>query len=654
MDCFDLCRFIVTVKNQKIVNLKGDPEHPLTRGVICPKAKHLIQRHHHPQRIVRPLIRTSNGFVPASYDRVFDLLADNLTRVKNEYGSTAFLNYTSDGYGGMKNRSQAIFFNYFGGDSRFSGSLCWSAGMAAQKYDFGQARGNIPSDVLNSDLVILWGRNPRVTNLHLYTLLKRARKTGTKIIVIDPVETQTAKAFGTHIRVAPGTDGALALGMAHVLIMENLIDQAFIMDHVKGYQRFRQSVQAYTPDYVKRITGVPAEKIRELAVQYGKTPLSAIYIGYGMQRYANGGNAVRSIDALAAITGHIGKSGAGINYASKSLAPYLSGPEETSEGFIKVQRRFPAPCLGSFMEEANDPPIQMGFFSCGNPLVQTPDLTRAVNSFASLPLTVVFEQFMTDTASMADLVLPAATVFEQEDIFVTSMYSHVLNYSQKAVDPPGTLMPEFEFYLELGRRLGLEYGFLSSKEYLEQCAAPLMAELRNNTESSVPDFKGLALSYTRMKSHDLAWADYLFETPSGKIEVYSENALADGLSPLPEFTPPLKGGIKFPLRFLTCHTKKSMHSQGFMDKETIPEVNIHPDTASRLELGQGDRVRVKGENGEIIARVIIDKAVYKNTAFMHQGYWHKSGAVNFLTRERVTDMGNQAAYYDNFCSLVPV
>ncbi|MCG8632839.1 MAG: molybdopterin-dependent oxidoreductase [Desulfobacterales bacterium] len=654
MDYFDLCRFVVEVEKNRVISLKGDPDHPLTRGQICHKAKNLVRRLEHPDRLTRPLIRTKSGFSQLSYQDVFQLLAEKLDTVKKEYGNTAVLNYTSDGYGGLKNRIQSIFFNTFGGDSRFSGSLCWSAGMAAQKYDFGQARGNSPLAVLDSELIIIWGRNPKATNLHLFTLLGRARKKGARIIVIDPLETATAKHFNSHIRVNPGTDGALALALAREIIKEDLHDKKFIKDNVVGFRRFNQSIKEMTPEIARDITGVPAGQIRELARIYGKTKSASIYIGYGMQRYENGGSAVRSINALAAISGHIGIPGAGLNYASKSLAPYLSGPEKRSRECVVNQRTFPAPCLGSFMAEADDPPVKMGFFSCGNPLVQTPDLNRALNGFSAVEFTVVFDQVMTDTAARADLILPAATVFEQEDLFVTSMFSHWLNFSQKAVDPPDTLMPEFEFYLELARTMGLDLGFSCSGEYLELCALPLITALQGEGNFKGNSLDDLGESNPRFHSHDTAWADKKFLTPSGKIELFSETAEKDGLNPLPAFTPPMTPPERFPLRLLTCHTADSMHSQGFTDVKDIPVVYVNAETAARSGLGEGDRAEVRGENGSIRAIVKIDGSIIKNTAFIYQGYWHKSGAVNFLTCERVTDMGHQAAFYDSFCSLCPV
>jgi len=652
MDCFDLCRFRVTVKNNQIIGLKGDPSHPLTKGVVCRKGKRLLDQLTHSSRLRYPLVRKGDTFVRASYDQVFDLMAEKLVTIKERYGNTAILNYTSDGYGGTKNRIQSIFFNCFGGDTRFEGSLCWGAGIAAQKYDFGAPLGHLPQDVLNSKLVILWGRNPNHTSIHLQSLLVRARKQGTRIIVIDPVKTATAKAFDQHIAIAPSTDGALALAMAHVLIQENLVDTNFVREHVLGFERFKAYVAGFSPRVAQEITGIDAAIIRELAIDYATTHPSAIYIGYGMQRYTNGGNNIRCIDALAALAGHIGKKGAGVNYASKSLAPFLNSPEQRSEKFASQTRTFLAAKLGDFLSATPDPPIKAAFVASGNPLVQSPDLSTTVAKFSKIEFKVVFDHFMTDTAACADIVLPAASVFEQEDIFATSMYSHVLNFSQKAIDPPDTILPEFEFYLELSKRMGLDnLGFNSSSQYLYQCLSPLLDE---TGVACGQDLSGLESQYIRIRAHDIAWADKQFLTPSGKIEIYSQKAMADGLSALPQFLPALTGGEKFPLRLLTGHSKDTMHSQGGMDENKLPILYINGKTAGRFKVQPDDRVMVCGKKASLTAMVCVDDAIYDNTAFMYQGYWHKSGAVNFLTDSMVSDMGDNAAYYDSFCTLKPL
>lgn len=650
MDCFDLCRFSVSLTGNRITGMKGDPDHPLTRGIICAKGRDLPARFRHPDRLRRPLVRKNGRFVPTDYPEILDRVAGELTSVRSKWGPTAVLNYTSDGYGGMKGRIQSIFFNRFGGDTRFSGSLCWGAGIAAQGYDFGAVRGHLPSDVLNAGLVIVWGRNPRVTNLHFYTLLKQARKNGCRVIVVDPVETETAKAFDDFIQVRPGTDAALALGMAHIMVREDLADQTFIRDHVKGFQRFSAYLSGFPPEKAAGITGVDATVIERLARDYAAADPASIWIGYGLQRYTNGGNTVRCIDALAAVSGHIGRSGGGVNYAARSLAPFLNRPEKNCRTSETQTRTFPVPRLGAFLETADNPPVRAAFVAAGNPLNQSPDLNRTMAAFTRIPFKVVFDHFMTDTARQADIVLPAASVFEQDDLFATSMYSHVLNYSQQTLDPPDTLIPEFDFYLALAGKMGIDLGFSSSAEYLRGCAAPLLKRLDMDPET---ELTSLADAYIRIPDHDIAWADKCFATPSGRIEIFSETAAKNGLDPLPTFLPPRSGSQTFPLRLLTCKSRRSMHSQAFAFEDGPAICRVNRKTAQHMGVDEGDTVTVSSERGKIKAVLKLDKAVNNDTAFMHEGWWHKSGAVNFLTRDRISDMGNQAAYYDSFCRLDP-
>ena len=645
MDCCDLCRFIVTVEQGQIIKLAGDRHHPVTKGFVCKKGKDLVQRMLHPDRIRHPLIKKNDQFVRVSYEEVFDIIADKLMSIKQKFGTKAVLNYTSDGYGGIKNRIQSIFFNCFGGVTQPQGSLCWGAGIAAQQYDFGSPKGHLPDDVLNADTILVWGRNPKFTSVHLYTLLKQAQKKGSRIIVIDPVKTATAEALKDYIRISPSTDGALALAMANTIIENNLHDKGFIEKHVLGFSRFKAYASGFNLQRAEQITTISAKTIKDMALQYARSKTASIYIGFGLQRYHNGGNNVRCIDALAAITGKIGKKGCGVNYAAKSLSPYLYDLDKKSAISAKNRRLFTVGKLGRFLETVQDPPVKAIFVACGNPLTQSPDLEKTIKNFSRVEFKVVFDHFMTDTARNADIVIPAAFVFEQDDLFATSMYSPVLNYSQKAVDPPEGLMPEFEFYLNLAEKMGLtNFGFKDSEEYLKKSVQPLLDKLGKR-------FDQLPGAYLRIETDEIAWENKAFETPSGKIELYSEKALQDGLSPLPAFLEPTMGNDQFPLRLLTCHTIDSMHSQGFAFNDDMPTVYLNLKTAQKLAIQKEFYVFVKGETTKIKAMLRIDEAIYNNTAFMYQGFWHKSGAVNFLTKSVISDMGKQAAYYDSFCCL---
>ncbi len=653
LDCFDQCRFKVTVRDNQVLNIAADEDHPVTQGLICRKGKNLVQRFAHPDRIRQPLIqkhllgKAGHGFEPAGYDQVFDIVSGHLTKIKQQYGPTAVMDYSGSGYGGLKGRIQSIFFNQYGGATRPAGSLCWGAGIMAQRYDFGNCRGHHPDDLLNANLIIIWGRNPRYTNLHLYTRLKQAEKQGSRVLVIDPVKTATARGVGEYIRINPATDAALALAMARIIIENHLYDEAFISKHVIGFKRFKASLAGYTPEKAEEITGIPARTIHDLAMKYATTSRSSIIMGYGMQRYSNGGNAIRAIDALGAVAGKIGRKGCGVNYCAGSLAPFLNVLEKESLSCANARRSFTISKLGDFLETVQDPPVKAVFVAGANPLNQSPNLSKAVARFSKIDFKVVFDHFMTDTARHADIVLPGASVFEQEDIFVTSMYSPVLNYSHKAIDPPAGILPEFEFYLELARKMGMNLGFNSSQEYLEKNAGPLLEKLDM-------DFDQIKSGYPRIKAHDIAFQDLQFETPSGKIEIYSEKASKAGLSALPAYRTPVFPPAGFPLRLLTCHSKESMHSQGFAFVDERPAAGVNEKTASAFDLRPDHDVMVRTKNGRLKAVLKIDNSICDQAVFVFQGFWHKSGAVNFLTEDGVSDMGRQAAFYDTFCTLEKV
>ena len=335
------------------------------------------------------------------------------------------------------------------------------------------------------------------------------------------------------------------------------------------------------------------------------------------------------------------------------------------------QRTFNIGELGHFLSTVQDPPVQAIFVAGANPLTQSPDLRTTVEQFSKIKFKVVFDLFLTDTAKMADLVIPAATVFEQDDFFVTSMYSPVLNYSQKAVEPPCGVISEFDFYLKLASKINLnaqdlnkpgfkkndlknidlrKLGFQNSKDYHTKNLQPLLKRIGKKTDLSL---ETLADEYLRIKDNDIPWQDKIFETPSKKYELYSEKALQDGLSALPCFIEPVQADTdgKFPLRLLTCHTIDSMHSQGFVHIDDMLIVFVNQNIAQTLKLDNKSQVYVKSVNSQIKAILCIDEAIYNNTAFIFEGVGHKNSAVNLLTGSVTSDMGRQAAFYDSFVSI---
>lgn len=648
MDCFDACGLIAVKEGGRIVKIEGDPDHPLTRGHVCPKGKALLDRHYHPRRLRSPMRKNGREWTPVSREGAVDEIASRLSDILAKHDSRAILHLSGSGYGGLSKTVDTMFFNCLGGAATPRGSLCWGAGIAAQTYDFGDVRGHDADDLSGARTLILWGRNPVNTNVHLLPFLKEARDGGTTVILIDPIRTAAARIADRHIPIRPGTDGALALGMANRIIQRDRIDRAFIAAHVAGFDAFKASAAFFTPERVAAIAGLDPGEVTWLADLYSEATPAAILIGYGLQRYRNGGNTVRAIDALGAVTGMIGKSGGGISYANRSIIHHLGGPVKESRKHVLDQRTFPIGQLGAFLESDPQPPIQCVFVAKLNPLVQAPDVERTTAAFKKIPFKVVIDHFMTDTARHADLVIPATTIFEEEDFVYTNMFNPHLQYSRRVAAPDEGMMGEYEFFDLLARRIGLAaYPRMGREAFFEATLAPLMARYG-------VDMERLKRGPFKVPGGEIPWKDGGFATPSGKYELYSERAAADGQHPLPTFVPPEPGPAGYPLRLITPHAKESLHSQHFAFVDGPPVLHLHPDVIDANRLAEGKRATVSTEKGELTATVKGNAGLDRETAMIYEGWWHKSGAVNRLVGDDLSEMGEQAAFYECFCRVAAI
>ncbi|MDJ0991065.1 MAG: molybdopterin-dependent oxidoreductase, partial [Desulfobacterales bacterium] len=354
---------------------------------------------------------------------------------------------------------------------------------------------------------------------------------------------------------------------------------------------------------------------------------------------------VRCIDALAALTGQIGISGGGTNFANRSIRRRLHPDALAGERHVVRRRSFALAQMARFIQTAQDPPVEVLMVAKANPLVQMPDADRLRRAFERVPFKVVVDLFMTDTARAADLVLPATHVLEEEDLVCSSMFSPYLNHSPRIVSPAPGVIGEYELYQRLARRMGLDtYPVIPAVRFLQQTAAPLMEELGIT-------WKALCESSVRIIDDDIPWADGRFATPSGKYEFYSAGAEADGHAPLPVFIPPAEPDHAYPLRLLSTHHRHSLHSQHFMDRRDPPRVRLHPDEARERGLHPGDAVRLQTCRGELTATAVVTPRIPPGIAQIYQGWWHHSGAVNGLTTDALSNMGENAAYFETFCQV---
>lgn len=646
MDCFDRCGLIATVVDGRLTAIAGDPDHPVTRGRICTKGKQLLFRHNHPDRLRTPLLRTDGRWKKIDWPEAISLMARRLSAVIDRGGPEAVWHLGYSGYEGLGKQVDRLFFNCLGGVTAHRGDLCWRAGITAQKFDFGAVQGHHPDDMAKAKTLVIWGRNPVETNTHLVPAIRKARQAGARVWLIDPVKTPTAGLAHVHLAVAPGTDGALALAMANHMVSKGWTDDSYMARHVVGYRRFVDSIGGNTPAWAETVTGIDRRSIESLAEAYAQSKPACIVLGYGLQRYTNGGATIRCIDALGAITGNIGQSGAGVNYANRTVAPLVGGVLAESEARVSHRRTFPLPRVARFLATA-DPPIRAAVITRANPLAQAPDSRQMKKAFSAIGFKVVIDMFMTDTARQADLVLPTTSVFEETDVFLPSMFSPVITCSETVVAPPDGIIGEFDLFARLAAEMGVEaYPKMDRTAYFESVLDPLLSLL----SISLGD---LQRGYVTAPNSDIPWQNGRFGTPSGKYELYSEAAAAAGHPPLPGFQAPEAAPDRYPLRLLTPHARHSMHSQHFAFVTDLPTAHLHPDLMTRTGLADGRRATVISAQGDLTVRVKRSPRVADGLVMIYQGWWHHSGCVNQLTVDHLSDMGENAVYNETFCRLEP-
>jgi len=647
LNCFDLCSLIVHVDQEKITAVGGDPEHPVTRGFICPKGKALAERVYSPDRVITPLVKKSGGWKRISWKDAYELWAEKLNRAKAEYGSQAVLHHFDYGSNGLLRNLDRRFFNVFGGVTVPSGSLCWGSGIAAQLYDFGGYYSNSYGDLVNSRTIILWGRDPAVTNLHLLPFLKEAKQHGATIIVINPTRVKSADLADRYVSLKPGSDGALALGISYVILQERLLDLNFVQQYVHGFAEYAQVVKQFSPEKVSLLCGVPEEDIRELARRYAKQKPGAIIFGYGLQRYANGGQTVRAIDALAAITGNIGIPGGGANYAHQYNAGLFKDLTAPEAGLAR--REVPLPLMGRLVPQL-DPPIKVAVVTRSNPVCQHPDTGTFIAAFRGIDFKVTIDFQLTDTAEESDLFLPCTTIFEEEDI-VANSWNEYIGYAPKLIEPLGEAKPDPLIFSELAAVMGLNSFFgKTPSEWLEEALEPAR-ESHNLTLEKLR--QGMVKTPL---AREVAWAEREFLTPSGKIELFSQLAAEETGSGTTGYSDPRESGsatlADYPLNLLTPHPARALHSQFQSDEDNYPHLEIQRDTAAANNLKHGDLVIVESLRGQLLCRVEINERLRKDTVQLIEGKWIKSGGgVNFLTPAFMPDMGAGVPYYDCRCQV---
>lgn len=659
LDCADCCKFNVYVKNDDIIKIEGDKEHPYTKGFICKKGLAHLKRLNHSKRIYKPLIKSNDKWKEIEFDEAINIMVKKLSYYKSKFGSKSVLYYEQYGNGTVLKSIGEKFFNFYGGVSLSKGGPCWSAGIAAQKLDFGDSRSHSLEDMLNSKNIFVWGKNPANTTIHTMQMIKRAKEKGSKIIVIDPIETATAKLADKYIKIKANGDKALALAMGQIIIKNKLYDEKYIKLYVNGFEEYKSYILSLNIKDLSKECGVEIYTIEELVKLYCQK-YSTILLGFGMQKYKNGGMTIRLIDALGAITGQIGFSGGGVNYANKVYPKILNTDPYDSEKFSN-NRYYYTNEISEFIEKCNlgntyykndifinheddkgdyglNIPIKMAIITKSNLLNQLANINNLKRALSKVEFKVCFDMFITDTVKECDLFIPVTSQLESEDLLFSSMMNPYLVYNEKILEPQEKLMDEYYFFMEVAKRLKMSnYPIVTKKEYLEKVIYPL-----KNINSDI-SLEYLKNNYFTLHK-DVAWSDKNFVNESGKFEIIN-------CEEIKKFEDNKYKDIS-KLRLLTNHGRDSLSSQHFMDDDGIAIAYINEKEAKRSNINNNEIIYLKSENGQIKVKINIDKSIGDNIIMMFVGWWERHGNPNFLTNSGISDIGGQITYNETFVEII--
>jgi len=657
-DCPDTCGMLVTVEDGVAVKIQGDPSMPFTQGTLCTKVAHYLERTYAPERLLHPLRRTgpkgSGRFERISWDAALDEITARLKALAAENPETILpLSYAGTmgmvQYSSMDRR----FFHRLGA-SILDRTLCSSAGKAGIKATLGGSVGMDPERFDEAKLILLWGANPVVSNLHLWSRVQEAKRRGAKVLAIDPYRSLSAQKCTQHVALLPGTDGALALGMMHVLIGENLLDRDYIARHTLGFEQLEERVRQYTPDWAARTCGLAVQEVVQLARDYGTAKPAAIRLNYGMQRHAGGGIAARTIACLPALTGAWRDAAGGIvlttadfygfDHAALERPDLLGGRKPRVINHARIGEALTAAA----------PPVKTVIVYNNNPVAVCPDSEKVLAGFRREDLyCVVMDSFMTDTADYADLVLPATTQLEHYDVHKS--YGHLYALANNpAIAPVGESLPNSEVFRRLAARMGFgEPCFRDSDEDI--CRTALASTQPRMRGIDWEEMKKSGWQRLDVPARFAPFAAGGFPTPSGKCEFYSAALEAQGLDPLPFYNPPAEGAAPGELQFISPPARNFLnssfaHLKRFRELEGEPRLEMHAADAAARGIRDGDLVRVFNARGSLRLRARVNDRPRRGVVVAPSVWWKKhapeGGNANNLTAQRVADLGGGATFYD--------
>jgi anaerobic selenocysteine-containing dehydrogenase len=659
-----MCSLIAHVDNGKVVRVQGDPDQPYTAGFACGKVNRDADLVNSPERIATPLRRTgakgSGQFAAISWDEALGEIATKWKAIIEESGPHALLGYAYSAHQGLMNRGLVNgLFHALGATRLQAGTVCDTCCEEAWNVTVGPVGGADPEDVIYSDLVISWGADLAATNVHFWALVEsQKKKTGLPVVVIDPRRTRSAKAADLYLTIRIGTDAALALGIMHILVRDGLADRDYIAQHTLGFDKVERDIlPKFTPARTSEITGLSVSDIEKFAAMYGNAKAAMIRLGEGMTRLAAGGQALRTVVLLPGVSGHYAAKGGGallLTAASCDLnynaVRKPSGPDASR--LVNHLR------LGEELLNMKDPPIRALYISANNPAVTCPEVHKVQKGLAREDLfTVVHDPFMTDTAKYADIVLPAATYLETDDLY-RAYGAYWMQWGQQAAAPQGEARSNFDVAQALAQRMDLTDKIFAlspqdaAKEFFKGSTGP--------ASKADPEklFAGVPINI----KHD--WNGQPFATPSGKLEFYSEQLAKQGLSPMPDWSEdPIDAAeaAKWPLRLLTAPGYFQAHTAfsgvGFLrNREGKPFCILHPKDAEERGLKDGAEVRLFNDRGTIGLTLRVSDEVQPGVVLVpgqRPTSESLSGTINMLCSDRYTDMGEGATYQSTFLDVGP-
>jgi anaerobic selenocysteine-containing dehydrogenase len=660
-DCPDICAMLVTVRDGRAVDVAPNPAHPVTGRHLCAKVDRYLERVYSPDRVLHPLRRTgpkgAGAFEPVPWETALDEITGRWREITASDGPAAILPYSYLGSMGTLvafGTMHALFHRL--GASRLERGICGGQNFALTRLT--GATWTDPENISGARLVLVWGMDPVSTSNHTWDMIRRARERGARLIVIDPYRSRTAARADWHVRLHPGTDAALALGLLHVIFRDALDDGDYVARHTTGVDELREQVNAWTPDAVAGATGLPAADVERLAHEYARTRPACIRHGVGMQRAAGAGMALRALHCLATVTGQWRDAAGGIADArsvrsveiERLMRFDLGGPAPRTLNMIQLGRHLTDPTLR--------PPIRSLFVWGSNPAVIAADQQRVLAGLAREDLfTVVHEQFLTDTARYADIVLPATTMLEQEDL-VGSWGLHYVGLNPRAIAPLGEARSTSEVARLLAARLGFDDAVFRASD-AELITLALAGSKAEREGASLEKLHADGFCRIGPPRGAAPFAEGGFPTASGKFEFVSESLATAGLGPLPVYVPPAESPVtdperacRYPLRLLTLKRHHSINSSYgglpvLRRAEPEPQLEIHPDDAGARRIQNGDRVRVWNDRGVVLYRAELTDRVMPGTVAVPFGHWVRDGAsANTLTSDRLGDIGNGPTFCD--------